>query len=576
MKEKQHLERVTEGLKAIYGDKSDDLHVVERGATPLQRLVGTLLRLSVLLFVVVSLVTLVVLRQTWFAPLDPSVQVSAEWVTPLVTGSEATLEIRYANPLRQPLANVSIDFNPPPGFKIQTLLPAPTDPANFVWQIGSLGRSSDGLIKVTGLVTSAPGASFGAQVITIFRPANFNADFSQVANLTSTVESSVYSVEIAPVTAVLPGEVINYNFQVKGPADSLVGTPSHPLLLEVQVPPSFTVTGTTPESLTAGLRRIPIIFTDGQATVLVSGIYTADATGTQSWQSTLVEESPTGPLAHVQSSWATDVRADGIAVTIVGNGEEAQTEISRGKSLRLSVRLKNTGSSPLSATSLLLDFQPGTGVPINWTAATLDGGVITKDGIRYNISADLAPGEERIFNPSFPVRSEVRAGDQSQFSVTAKLSSGDRVTTTTPFNIILVDIPALTLEAEGVSGPLPPVVGQGTTYAVTAVIPATTGDLSALELTGILPAGVTFGGVTGGSWTPTYNASNRSLQLVASPKKSDQDLSVTFTLVAIPGSADQGAPLALWRDLIFRGQDLSGPATFSLSWPNLTVDGPLN
>jgi hypothetical protein len=189
------------------------------------------------------------------------------------------------------------------------------------------------------------------------------------------------------------------------------------------------------------------------------------------------------------------------------------------------------------------------------------------------MNADLAPGEERTFNPSFPVRTDVRAGDLSIFTVAARLVAGGRTSVTAPFTLRVVDVPAIALEAEPVAGPNPPAVGQGTTYAVTAAIPATKADLNNLELTGTLPAGATFGGVTAGTWAPTYNQANRSLQLVATNKKMSDELTVTFTLVAIPGAADVGTQLPLWRELTLRGQDASG-ATFTVPLSHLTVEGP--
>lgn len=575
MKKAQQKVHVADGLKAIYGDQSDDLHTVDRGQTPLQRWVKTLLTFSVVACVVVGGAAAVVMRQTWFAPTDPAVTVTAVWTGELTTGQPITLDIRYANPLRRPVANVSLDLNIPPGFQITETFPAPTDAEKYIWHIGSLGRSSDGHIRVTGMVEAAPGAVFPAQVVTTFRPANFNADFSQVTTVQGEVTASVYTLAVEPVTSVFPGESVIYRLAVAAPPEAPAGTVDHPLVLEVQPPLSFRVEKTTPATLSDSTLRLPVVLQNGQGTAEVSGVYTSDATGTQSWSARLVEDRVSGSVPHAQQEWATEVRADGIAVSLVGNGQKVQTDTSRGKSVRLSVRLKNTSSQPIKAETLLLDFQPGSGIPVSWSTAVWDGGTLTRDGIRYTINAELGPGEERIYNPSIPIRTEVRAGDVGSFTVSARLTAGGRTSTTAPFTMRLVDIPPVEIEAVPVAGPSPTVVGQGTTYAVTVTVPKTANDLTDLELTGTLPAGTTFGGITGGTWSPTYNQANRSLQLIAKNKEANEELTVTFTVIAVPGTADIGAELPLWRDLVFRGKDAANSAAFTTSLEALTVEGPV-
>jgi hypothetical protein len=344
MKKSHQATQVTDGLKAIYGDQSDDLHIVDRGQTPLQRWVKNALKFSIVACVLVGVAAAVILRQTWFSPADPAVTITAAWEGELITGESATLTIRYANPLRRPLANVSFDLNIPPGFRVTETLPAPTDSEKLVWQLGSLGRASDGQLRISGVVEAAPGAVFPAQVVTTFRPANFNADFSQITTVEGTIGASIYTLTSEPVTAVFPGESVVYRLTVQAPATAPAGTAEHPLILEVQPPATFQVEKTTPLTSADGTLRLPIVLQEGRATAEIAGIYTSDATGTQSWSAQVVEERVAGNIPHAQQSWATDVRADGIAVSIVGNGDTVQTDTSRGKSVRLSVRLKNTST----------------------------------------------------------------------------------------------------------------------------------------------------------------------------------------------------------------------------------------
>ncbi len=115
------------GLRAIYGEEPQDLHVVERGGSRLTfwlwRVLGVLAILALLSLSAVFLVSKGVFLGSKYDPLEIEVVAPAE----AKSGEMVTIEIPYQNPKSIPLASLELDVNLPQSFKLLSSTPAPTN-----------------------------------------------------------------------------------------------------------------------------------------------------------------------------------------------------------------------------------------------------------------------------------------------------------------------------------------------------------------------------------------------------------------------------------------------------------------
>src|SRR3989344_3381562 len=137
-------------------------------------------------------------KQSSFAFSIARAPVTVSLVLPedLRIGQEINLEIRYNSQSEKKLDNLSVILSLPDGFVFDSALPAPTidkskaqgSAKSLTWDVGSLGPSEDGVIKIKGKV-------FGNNL----EPKNFQASLGILLNDNATL--SIY--DAALVSAVL-------------------------------------------------------------------------------------------------------------------------------------------------------------------------------------------------------------------------------------------------------------------------------------------------------------------------------------------------------------------------------------
>ena len=140
-------------------------------------------------------------------------------------GQEINLEIRYNSQSEKKLDNLSVILSLPDGFAFDSALPAPTidksksigAAKSLTWNIGSLGSSEDGVIKIKGKV-------FGSNL----EPKNFQASLGVLSNDNITI--SVY--DAALVSAVLHSPFLELTMLANGKT-SYISFPGDTISFEI-------------------------------------------------------------------------------------------------------------------------------------------------------------------------------------------------------------------------------------------------------------------------------------------------------------------------------------------------------
>lgn len=487
-------ELIEEGLDAIYGEEKVDFSKLDRART---RLTSILLTIVITLFViaVTAWAGFFVYTKYFSAEQEELFELAIDAPAEVVSGEETTIEIQYKNPTSVPIASLAIDARIPAEFVITNTTPLPADEIELTWEIGTLAAGSDGVIRIEGIWIAEAPSSTPVQVFADFRPSNFNADFQDIETfyvntLSSTLTSSFEGPEEAHA-----GQRGDYKLIVKNEGK----TAYEHVKINLQLPDGFFLEESEPE-VEAGLGttwNFDVIDVEQEVELNFSGTFAADVEGFQYFDADISIEPGERSLTQATAQAFTDVVGTTFDLQLVANGSTEDIAVDLGDQLRITIAYEHTGEEPLEDLNLLLDFQSEEPMPIIWSEASLDEGVLTSDGITWDseLLSPLEPQDKRVLNLSFPIEEAIGDGQSDTFSVSAVVTFGERQIQSSPVQVQVnteaefsVDARYFTEEGAPLgNGPIPPQAGETTTYRVFWNIQNSLHSLEDVQVSAVLP-----------------------------------------------------------------------------------------
>ncbi|MEK7459105.1 MAG: hypothetical protein AAB663_01725 [Patescibacteria group bacterium] len=570
-----------EGLAAIYGEERDDLGTVDRAASGATRwLVRVVIGLAVV--AVVSYLGYFVYAKLFSGATVNPLTIAVETDAAPVSGTVATVTVRYANTGRGPLAKLSIDCNLPDAFHMTTMTPEPTNADELVWNLGSLGANEDGAITFTGTWIADVPSTTTVQALATYRPANFNADFDAVASQSVSTTASTLTVTDEGPDNVTAGAAAAYTFTLENTGEiALPGTG-----FALTLPTGFYVTTSTPP-LTAGAAptwAIGDLAPHVPTVITVTGAFTADVEDVQQIDAAVTVAFDGITTTQAKTQVFTDVQGNGLRLQLVANGSTGDVAIDPGSPLRISVGYENTGESSITDLSLLLDFQAVGKAPITWSDATLDGGTTTADGIKWSTTTlgAVAAGEKKTRNAIFPLKDTLAAGDAQTFSVVVHATVDGVTTQSQPLTITLNSDTSFTAASRYFTddgapvgdGPLPPTVGDTTSYQLEWTVHNALHALKDVRVSATLPPSANWTDTTSTAFgAVSYDAATRTVTWVIADMPADTgDVTATLRVSVTPNGSDVGSFVKLLSGSAFRATDTVTNASIQLNADSLTTE----
>ena len=579
-----NVDDIEKGLRAIYKGSDADLAVVTKDHSGLTRILG-----RVILFLLAVLIGSAgaFISWAWWEDnhsSEEAVRVTIYAPTELQSGGEATVEVAYENPRSVALAQLALDINLPKGFHPTSYSPEPTNEEQLVWTIGTLGQHSDGKITIIGRWYADVPEDDRIQVVTTYRPANFNADFSSITTAEIAVHQSVLTTAITGPEQATAGEQVVYIATFTNSGVLAEEGEAEFVLPEGFVPqtwdPPLPAGGGTAWSL--GMLEPNAIVTQS-----VKGSYASEVDDLQEIKVTSFLKSSEGNLyTQGSATWLTDVQGGALSVVLAGNGSTSQVSVAPGDQIRLSVQLANISEAAVSDAQILLDFQPESGVPVVWGEANVGKAKVTAQGVIL-AAADvgvLAPDERKTYSFLFPLKDELVAGAVSEFTVTAYVTSGGVTVQSIPLILSLNANVSLSANARYYdesgapfgSGTFPPRVGEETTFLLTWSITRTLHALDNVMVTAALPQNVRFNAIRNTSTgSVAYDEASRTLTWSITSIPSDvalgtAQIEVTYT----PSEADVDTYGKLLSGSILRAEDAETKAILTAQVGEITTEMP--
>lgn len=590
-KKKRSARELKKELRSIYSDrdgKMPDLTKLTRGGN--SRFTSGLIKLIVFLLVISGLAWtgFFFFTQGLFQE-GETLAVEIEGPEEVRAGEEVSYTIRYENTGAVPIASLNMKLNLPSTFHLYTAIPEATQ--NDEWTVGSLTPGSDGAVTLTGVFLAEVESSQRLQGLFTYKPANFSSEFQDIATKKVDIRESVVALTLSGPEKALAGDEAEYIINIQ----NTYTDPVYNLRIIPSLGNNFNITETDPEipegeshwsidSLQAGELKA---FT-------LRGTFTSSASGDERIQASVGFVDEDLYLSQAQEELITDVLGGALGFSMIINGSDTDQAAELGETLRLSMNVKNNGDESVEDVSLEIAFDGNGVVPIDWSGANLDdanrsGTILTFTSSTHEELETLNPGDEVIIDLTLPLFEALDSEDADSFTTALKATilgvggvAGTREIETTPIEVRLNSDATASAHAryyatsgsEIGSGPLPPEVGETTSFRVYWNLSNGLHTLQNVEFTTTLPQDVAWLESTDtGIGSVDYNPTTRQVRWrITTLPTSVATAGAWFDVAINPTDSDVGRFMKLTNATAFSATDTETDEQLSQTLDNVTTD----
>jgi hypothetical protein len=461
-----------------------------------------------------------------------------EGQTSVLSGEDITYTIKYSNQERADIINSTLTVYLPEGFILKETNPANSkSEGNGIksrvnsWDLDTLKVGETGTIEIKGKLISDTDQKIETITTTLaYRPSNFNSEFQKTASLDTRVTLAVVNVNIDGPIQLSPEEKatykITYTNNLPDSSKSVKITAFYPL--------GFTPDKITPEPSAEKLSNDEsgnIWYKDdlkyaAEQIIEIIGGFGQNNSGKKDLRVTIELKEGDTLYSQMEKTLTTALTKEDLTLNLIINGSTENKSLSLGDYLNYSIVYRNNGDTTFGdlAISVNLDSEI-----LDWsTLEDKNNGTKTNNSITWtkdNISmlASLSPGNSGSID--FRIKSK-ELGDVNDLAkdkwrvislATMKVGkiNGQDSATTLNSNTISTSVSTdLTLTVEGRyfnddniaigSGPLPPKVGETTSYKIFWTISNSIHEIKNIKLSTTLPVNV--------SWAAKYDLTAGQIQ----------------------------------------------------------------
>lgn len=503
------------------------------------------------------------------------------------SGEEVSYTFRYENIGDVPIASLVMKLTIPSTFHVYTSIPEPE--GTLEWTIGSLSAGSDGVVTVTGVFLAEVPSSQRLQALFTYKPANFSSDFQDILTQKIDIEDSVVALSFTGPEKTLAGDTSEYVVNVQNTSIK----PIYNIRIIPTFPTDFTSSSSEPIPEEGQAYWVIDALEPGELTAItIEGAFTSTASGEQTMAvaAAFVDQD----LVYVQDvqELITDVLGGSISFSIIVNGSTQSQTAEIGETLRVSLDYANNGEEVAQDMSFTLSLYSDRGtIPVDWSRANLGGGTRSGNEVSWEDLGALDPETSAVIDLSLPLYETIDADEADQFSIetTLTLNRVGTVTSTrtleaTPIVITLNSDVSVSAQARYYaesgtaigSGPIPPKVGQTTSYRVYWNISNSLHTIENVRMTATLPQDVAWlEGTDTDIGTVSYNSTTRLVTWTI-PKLLAElaHAGAWFEIAVSPDSGDVGRFMKLTSTTSFEAKDSSTGESLSESLSELTTELP--
>ncbi len=510
----------------------------------------------------------------------------------IVSGGESNLDIQIINSSDVPLAESSVFLMLPQEFSLIKSDPAPQT-AN-TWVLGTLEPGGKHQIKLKGAVIKEIGGEFLLNATLTYKPANFNSDFQNVASFKAGVSSSILETAIETAAEHSVGDEAVFKIKYRNLSEVEAASAA----IKVILPEHFIfVTSTKPFSDKEEV-LIEKLGPNSEGGFEIYGTFSTAANESEKLVSQISFIRKDNFILQHQSEISLALIGSDLALDLTINGGKEEV-LSFGDVVYGAVHFKNTGAKTLQNVALSAIFESN---PLKNDKSLIDWATfkepfgarreslkVTWDSNSLMLLKELAPGEEGNVDFSFNLIDKPFTFENRDYKISFHIEgliekiNGKKVDRlVSSQKLIFPILTDLSFEATGRYfnednialglGPLPPKVGEKTTYRIFWTIKNSLHDLSEITVKAKMPKNVSFGPR---SIVPVGTLSHTEDEIVWRIENLSSLVSraeVSFDLGVIPQVGDVGKVLNLLEASEITAKDVALDKTTVLTPDPITTE----
>lgn len=503
-------ETINDSLSEIYQD--DGGHRVNVKKVLIQPKKGFFVRLAIVLVYILLAAALAGAAYYWFISRNAdSTVVDLKISAPeqILANQEFEYTIDYQNKDKVTLTNLDLTVVYPENFIFSSSFPTPSSDNNK-WRLEDLRQFSSGQIKIKGRLISPTGLSNIIFADLNYKPINITSEFKKSTSLDIILAGSGLDLSVVAPTSVLVGQISDLIIKVKTTDNNFI--------------PSFNVNFSALENI-----EFPTTDYNENIVVVSPGIFTinnltnteqeirlkfkfTDKKNESEELKVKFEYQPTGAnkaYAFDEKNFPIEIVKNSLNLTMVANGQPSDQGIDFGQTINYSISYVNKGDKVMDDVIIMAVLD---GEALDWRKLVdKNNGSITGRTITWNKEQipelkSLVKDQQGTIDFSIPVREVNEASlirtlevkSYAQFAVSGKseeLSQSNEVNRSNQLTIKLnsdvkLDEVVRYFDQDNIAvgtGPLPPQVGQTSTFKIYWTLTNSLHELGDLKVKTKLP-----------------------------------------------------------------------------------------
>ncbi|MDO8240381.1 MAG: hypothetical protein Q7T51_00140 [Candidatus Moranbacteria bacterium] len=467
--------------------------------------------LGIIVGIVLILVAVYQIRKSSFN--ESRVTISVDGQKEAKSGKLLTYEITYNNNNWGSLKGAVLRITHPESFKPEESVQYREEsPTVSIVNLGDLAGHATGKVMFGGRAFTPKGTLMYIKADLVYTPSNFNSQFSTNAQLGVNVISTPMSLEIMAPQNLASGDSLDYQITYK----NIGAEDFENIRLKVDFQDGFIFSKAEPTASEGNnIWYIGHLSAGEEGKVVVSGKLQGEEGNVKKVNAYIGTINQGQFVSYNEENVATNIVASPLVIMQAVNGA-FEYNANAGEDLNFEIQYKNNSDVGLKNVivkevldSPILDYAT---LDMTGGSFDMDTKTIEWKAVDYPVLGNLAPGQGGSIKFSIKVKSVIpmQTVNDKNFVISgiAKIDSPDIVTPLEMNKIIAgnrIDIKLkskLILDVKGYyadlmvpnSGPVPPTVGQETSYTIHLKAGNVSNDVTDARIEVILPAGVTVTG----------------------------------------------------------------------------------
>ena len=232
------LRNIETNLKKIYtsqeGNASNNMYRLDiKKSSWIKRF----LAIEIIIFVIlVGFIFSFYLFKNGHASAKASMAVKIDAPHEYASGDIATITIQYQNKENFSLNDAELAIKYPQSFEFLASDPVPLNEFKDIWQLGNISKGQSGIIQIKGKVMGSVGDLIAFKTTFTYQPENFNSNFKQEFNSEiGTIASSIAVISVEGPSQVIPDQNVTYTIQYENTSDEDLNN----VLINAKFPQNF-------------------------------------------------------------------------------------------------------------------------------------------------------------------------------------------------------------------------------------------------------------------------------------------------------------------------------------------------